>query len=86
MYCSVYHADRNDVVELGFGPMRLFTEQGELAVFEYPIRSKNSQELFCDANGKLLFRANLLNQCDPWNMICGNARKNHFFFIDTVNF
>ena len=85
VFCSVYHADRNDVVELGLGPMRLFAEEGELAVVEYPTGSKNRQALFGKADGKLLFRANLLNKLDPWRMICSNAGKQHCFFIDTVN-
>jgi hypothetical protein len=69
VYCSVYHADKNDVVELGLGPMRMFAEKGELAVVEYPI-SKNCQALFCDTKCKLLFRAWLLNQFDPWKTGC----------------
>ncbi len=85
VFRSVYHADRNDVVELGLGPMRLFAEEGELAVVEYPIGSKNRQALFGGADGKLLFRANLLNKLNPWRMIRGNAGKQHCFFIDTVN-
>ena len=73
VFRSVYHADRNDVVELGLGPMCLFAEEGELAVVEYPTGSKNHQALFGEADGKLLFRANLLNKLDPWRMIRGNA-------------
>ena len=73
------------MVALGLGPMRLFTEEGELAVVEYPIGSKNCQALFGEADGKLLFRANLLNKLNPWRMIRGNAGKQHCFFIDTVN-
>ena len=85
VFRSVYHADRNDVVELGLGPMRLFAEEGELAVVEYLTGSKNRQALFGEADGKLLFRANLLNKLDLWRMIRGNAGKQHCFFIDTVN-
>ena len=73
VFRSVYHADRNDVVEMGLGPMRLFAEEGELVVVEYPTGNKNHQALFGEADGKLLFRANLLNKLDPWRMIRGNA-------------